>query len=362
MTFEKTATGSRIDWLDYARFLCAFSVVCYHYLCGGPALGFVPAGYGRTADLARFGHFGVDFFFMISGYVIMLSVGQRSASQFAAARFVRLFPAFFFCLSLTALTIAAAGGSHFHVSLPQWLANLTFFGKWLGQPYVDPSYWTLVPEILFYSLVFCAILAGLRHRLEALVFVWLALQIADHVTGAGFLVLGTIYPLFVVGCLLSFGSERGWTAPRIAALVLALTLSIDHEVRRAAAIFKTTPEDQILMVGGSLTLFVAAFVLLARLRPSLPQAARIGSITYPLYLLHQVIGLLAIQWLEPLVGKWVAVILTTAGAVAVALFVAEFVEKPLRPFARGIAERLVAPVAYFERVLAGQAPRWSRAT
>ena len=109
-------------------------------------------------------------------------------------------------------------------------------------------------------------------------------------------------------------------------------------------------------------MFVAAFILLARLRSSLPQAARIGSITYPLYLLHQVIGLLAIQRLEPLVGKWAAVILTTAGAVAVALFVAEFVEKPLRPFARGIAGRLVAPVAYFERLMAGQAPQRSRAT
>jgi peptidoglycan/LPS O-acetylase OafA/YrhL len=325
-------------------------------------LGFVPVGYGPAAELARFGHFGVDFFFMISGYVIMLSVGQRSASQFAAARFVRLFPAFFFCLTLTALTIAAVGGAHYDVSLPQWLANLTFFGKWLGQPYVDPSYWTLVPEILFYGLVFCAILAGLRHQLEALVFVWLALQIADHVTGAGFLVLGTIYPLFAVGCLLNFGLERGWTAPRIAALVLALALSIDHEVRRAAAIFKTPLEDQILAVAGTLTLFVAAFVLLARLRPSLPQAARIGSITYPLYLLHAVSGLLAIQWLEPRIGRWAAVIVTTGGVVAVALLVAEFVEGPLRPSSRGIADRLVAPVTYFERLVAGLGPRWRRAT
>jgi peptidoglycan/LPS O-acetylase OafA/YrhL len=351
MTFERPGPKARIDWLDYARLLSALAVLAYHYLWGAHAVGLLAWEYPGVDAFAHFGYLGVDFFFLISGYVIMLSAEGREASKFAAARLVRLAPAFVFCMTLTWAVRGLWGGPQLAVSAGQWVANLTLQPSYFGYPYVDPSYWTLVAEVIFYALVFLVLLAGQARWLEQSVFAWLALQIADRLAGTHFFLLSGVFPLFVVGCMLHFGQYRGWSVPRVIGLVLSLGLSIVLETERTASILAHAPVAPVWSVGAALTGFVALFLLFGRWGPRLPYAKRLGALTYPLYLLHQVIGLILIAALAPLVGKWAAAVLTFAAMLAGAWFVSEYVEARLGPVWKRLAGGLTAPIAVLEHRL-----------
>lgn len=63
----------RMELLDYGRFFAAISVVAYHYSFNG-----IKGGKITSIDVVspiaesvfKYGYLGVDFFFIISGYVI----------------------------------------------------------------------------------------------------------------------------------------------------------------------------------------------------------------------------------------------------------------------------------------------------
>lgn len=50
---------------------------------------------------ARFGYLGVDLFFLIGGFVIMMSAAHGTAQAFTASRAGRLLPAFWICCTAT---------------------------------------------------------------------------------------------------------------------------------------------------------------------------------------------------------------------------------------------------------------------
>ena len=77
-----------MEIVDYLRLLAAFSVVAFHYLYNGIHNGKVDSTRPRAdrSQIAQYGYLGVNFFFMISGYVIFASVTgkTRSSSPWAA--------------------------------------------------------------------------------------------------------------------------------------------------------------------------------------------------------------------------------------------------------------------------------------
>jgi peptidoglycan/LPS O-acetylase OafA/YrhL len=86
----------RIDLLDYARLFAAFCVLALHYTYSGITNGKVTSiGHiDSIIDITKYGYLGVEFFFMISGYVIFFSATNSSASKFIVSRAVRLYPLF----------------------------------------------------------------------------------------------------------------------------------------------------------------------------------------------------------------------------------------------------------------------------
>jgi peptidoglycan/LPS O-acetylase OafA/YrhL len=292
----------------------------------------------------------------------MLSVGNRPASQFAAARLVRLVPAYVFCVSLTTVMVIAAGDPHYSVTLAEWVANLTFLQEWIGFGDIDPSYWTLLLEVVFYGLVFAALAFGQRRRLERLVLAWLALQTLAVCAGSEWFIFAGEYAFFVLGCIVFFGSERGWNPLRVAAAGVARALGIFNEIGTPPALIRHGMAWEQATVAILLTAFAAAFVALGRRRPSLPWAGRLGALTYPLYLLHQVIGLIAIAALVPAIGKWPAVVSVSLVMIGLAWCVSEFVERRAKPLWRALAGRLVAPIAWAENAVAARQQAWSGAT
>jgi peptidoglycan/LPS O-acetylase OafA/YrhL len=104
----------------------------------------------RPAVTVPYGWLGVDLFFIISGFVIFMTLERApTITAFAIARIARLLPAFLVCLLLTAGIYAIVGDP---VSAGVLLANATMMPEWLGFPAIDPAYWTLKWEIAFYAI------------------------------------------------------------------------------------------------------------------------------------------------------------------------------------------------------------------
>src|SRR5688572_29637953 len=88
----------RIAELDLLRFLAAAAVVLFHATDW-------PTQTNLLRAAATFGFMGVPLFFMISGFVILMTAQNRSGLQFVNSRIARLYPSFWICVLLSALAL-----------------------------------------------------------------------------------------------------------------------------------------------------------------------------------------------------------------------------------------------------------------
>jgi peptidoglycan/LPS O-acetylase OafA/YrhL len=325
----------RLELLDYARLLAASVVMAFHYLFNGiqngkiSSLSLIPG----AADWAKYGYLGVEFFFIISGYVIFHSARNRSAAQFAVSRALRIYPAFWVAVLFTALVAAFWGGPQTKVTWLQTGVNLSMAPTLLGQSFVDGVYWTLQLELGFYALVLAVLLLGWQHRLERLFLAWPLLMAAALAVGLNKLpLLGGYYAYFAAGALFAMAKQRGsLRSPAGAALLLCLALCIHYSAGKAPelSIARHTAYDASVIAAIIASQF-AFFALLhtrwaSELR--LPGAAFAGSLTYPLYLIHAHFGYMALsRWATDATRAW-AYPLTMATALAIAWLIHTQVEQ-----------------------------------
>ncbi|HBY21975.1 MAG: acyltransferase [Propionibacteriaceae bacterium] len=135
------APGKRLDTLTALRFVAALGVLVHHGV-----LQFV--GTQPATALAGVGRYGVDFFFLLSGFVLTWSnrPGQ-SPARFYWLRFSRVWPLHFATFLLAALVIGAAPWTTAVLNvvlLQSWVPNAEIFGA-----FNTPS-WTLSDEAFFY--------------------------------------------------------------------------------------------------------------------------------------------------------------------------------------------------------------------
>ncbi len=285
----------RLQSLDYARFIAAVSVLIFHYFFNGIVggkienLSFIPV----WSDIAKYGYLGVNFFFLISGYVIFFSAKDRTAREFAVSRAVRIYPAFVVAVAITSLVAQFWGGPLMSVTVPQALVNLTFYPGLFGVGFVDGVYWTLQLEVQFYSLVLVILMAGWGSRLEWFFISWPAVMLAGLILGVQqFPFLGGYYSYFAAGALFGIVGRQA-TLAAVVALALACALCVVQAVGEAEALSEAKDFDF------SPTIVVAACVVMfgffASLRGpvgrlSLPGSRLLGGLTYPLYLIHAHVG------------------------------------------------------------------------
>jgi len=341
---SKIQNATRIPELDLLRFIAAAAVVLYHYITCFPNPAHVEGTVVETLSaLTRYGYMGVDLFFMISGFVILWSSIDRDPVGFVISRLSRLYPAFWVSLAITSLCVFLIAEAVPHVEVPpldKWTlaANATMIPATLNAPLIEGVYWTLEIEIRFYALVTAVLLCRQMHRIEGILYGWLAISIVGMFVEmpwiVRFLFIEPYAPFFVAGCLFYLVLSRGRTLPRLSALVVAAICSmfVAHSQREG---FITPDPISAIVVPGLVLLFFGIFVALT-FRKRVPvgdRFARLGSITYPLYLVHGLIGFLIYELLHPHVGVGFALLIITAVIITLSWLITVLVDIPARkPF------------------------------
>ena len=331
----------RVGILDGMRFVAASAVLLYHFAFRTWTDAAKPTivSYGLLGDASKYGYLGVDLFFMISGFVILMSAEGRSASAFVRSRAIRLYPAYWFSVLCTALILFAMAEPP---TAPTVAANLSMFQSFLGVPDLEGVYWTLGFELRFYILMTLVILLRGMPYIEALLGLWLAFAI-----GADFVALprpvvsmfATDWAhYFVAGALAWRMRARGITPFRLGLFTLAGLQALRHahwymalKVRLTGADYHT--EIALLLVLAMFLLFLG--LATRRLGNASPRLETFGRLTYPLYLAHATVALVfADRFVAAGIDKWVMLATMTAVSLAAAWFIAHWIEPPIAGWMR----------------------------
>ena len=160
---QSSAHSERLRTLDGYRGLAILLVVAFHY-CSRWTPPNAPQNlypYGdllRDVPIIRHGGLGVELFFIISGFVIALTlIRSKDWLDFALRRTARLFPSMFLCSIFTFTMLALLPAKYFHPVLIDFAPSLSFiepsiWAKLLGRHVesIDGAYWSLFVEVKFY--------------------------------------------------------------------------------------------------------------------------------------------------------------------------------------------------------------------
>ncbi|MFC6597450.1 acyltransferase family protein [Kitasatospora paranensis] len=339
------ARRPRLYVLDGLRLVAALSVMCFHYV-GKPA-GWEKVWRGAPDELlpglhgpAIYGWLGVDLFFLISGFVICMSCWGKRPRDFFISRVVRLYPAYWAAVALTSAVVLAAGYSFStaHALTPRVvLANLTMLQAPLGAQAVDPSYWTLWVEMLFY-IVFAVVVAfGLTYR-RAVVFcvLWTLAGVLAPVAGLPLLstlAQASYSPYFVAGIAMYLMYRFGQSFLLWGIVVFSWLLA-QYQLSGTIRVYQQwLPQHLSWTVAVAIMTLCFGLVLAAALglfdRITWKWLTTAGALTYPLYLIHQEIGITMIHWLRGHLAPAPTLAVVVATVLIAAWLLHRIVEKPL---------------------------------
>jgi peptidoglycan/LPS O-acetylase OafA/YrhL len=324
----------RLIEVDALRGLASMAVVLYHltYLRDEQRMAPFTVGYG---------HYGVELFFIISGFVIFMSLANAgSLRDFVASRIARLYPAYW-AAALVTTAVAFVMESH-PPSGTVIASNLSMIEAFFGTPYLDWSYWTLSIEIEFYVAIGIVFAVGLLGRIESIclgalivmMIIRLALlyEIVPPITWFDDSVAA--YPgFFVIGICLYRLRERRRSEMTVWVLAFAILNSAWGGGYHALS---PGPLEYLAVTCGLtivMWLAVNGHARMLRAKPLL----FLGGISYPLYLLHHRIG---VDLMEAFhrhgFPGWAAIALAILAAMGLATLIHVSVETPARPILRKI--------------------------
>lgn len=346
--FGDNMSNNRVNEIDLLRFIAALAVVLYHYTFRGHAadnLSIMP--YPLLSHVAKYGFLGVELFFMISGFVILMTAANGSLKSFVVSRIVRLYPAFWACCTLTFIFTLAIGAPYFFTNPHDYLVNMTLLSGFLGVPSMDGVYWSLFIEIRFYTLVALLLIIKRIHQAQLFLTLWLALTVIYEIFNIHHLndvFIVKYAPYFIAGSVFYLIWSQGLTIARILLIagswLLALKISI-------AGLAETNKHYNTIMnegiVGSIISLFFIVMLLVSlRKTGSFGQMRWItlGALTYPFYLLHQQIGFMIFNLVYPDVNPhillWGVLFMMLVASYGVHIYVEKTLTAPMKGLLSGI--------------------------
>lgn len=357
----------KVKFAHQLRAIAALSVVVHHYwgiffspavrtIIGVPA-SFAPVKPGYAQHVMSpgqggllYGVFGVGVFFLISGFVIPISLRNISTGAFLVRRFFRIYPVYWFCL-LISLAMYFICSWYWHTplsdrtSLKYLLETLPLLHSVTGIASLDFVCWSLAVEVKFYVIFALIFLAGSNaHKVLALSIGFLTLccaaaYLASHGSNpTSMLSLLTSDMKFItfmfLGCLFYYVLYD--ELPMAAALgygaiiyVLFLTITASYEGSIGGPLARNYTY--------ALVLFSVCYLLRDRFRDN-RVLDFVADISFPLYLLHSTVGyvLMAIL-IDHGVSFTLAWVISLSLVLLVAFGVHKCVEIPVNAFGKKVS-------------------------
>lgn len=302
--------------LDLLRFLAALSVVLFHYTFRGySADNLSNISYDEISFITKYGYLGVELFFMISGFVILMTAQSGSVKKFLISRFTRLYPTFWIGVILTAIFIYIYKAQLFDFTIKQLLINLTMVPKLFNTAPIDGVYWTLLVELKFYFLIVLVLLFKKLDYMKLFLFLWVSWSIFFYFTHFPYKLNGILFPTyssyFVAGAIFFMVKKEGISVFKVSTLLISFISSCLYSVKYL--------DRQIEHFNTEFSSFIVIFILfifyLVMLLISLEKSNffnkriyfYLGILTYPLYLIHQNIGYILLNYYQNL-NKYVLLV------------------------------------------------------
>jgi len=309
--------------LDILRAVAALSVCLFH---------FNPRNGTWGAAMLEYGHYGVEVFFIISGFIIPQAMfwsrfRYRDTGHFLIRRWIRLYPVFAI-VALGNLLFSAYGcawlgygGGSPDLTWSRALANFSLTCNLVGEDWYLPIFWTLAIEAQYYLVMVASFPLLVSEKLWVRIAVLLLWIVPPYFVGYGETIF-TWTAFFAMGILVFMKKENLINTATFFVL-LALTAFTHEGTRNLDSTY----------VG-----VVTALLILYAPGVHLKWMEKIGVASYSLYLLHLVVGSSAIIMLHNLPESWQWPPLTVAVALLVsivsALFFYRFLELPFHNLAR----------------------------
>jgi peptidoglycan/LPS O-acetylase OafA/YrhL len=342
-TVARPPAQRRLRDLDSLRGIAASCVLLFHF-------SYLDDFWHQWPVQVRWGHYGVELFFVISGFVIFMTLEKSTGvTEFLISRVTRLYPAYWCAVLLTSGSLLILNWPK-APTLVAVVANLTMLQSFMQVVSIDPSYWTLTIELIFYvSIVawYRLRIAGLQ-RIEWYALGWIVtaatlrtILIERHTTVTGIFtspILLYYGQFFIIGICLYRRHSGGFSPITLFTLLAACAMSL----------FGGGPASQnaepvpYFLVTCTVTLLVllASDSRLSILRNSL--LLFLGDISYPLYLVHQKVGqeLMALAHARHY-PTWLSLPSIVLALIAVAWLIHIGVEVPGRTLLRARLRRIM---------------------
>ncbi len=309
----RAATASpHLSFIHGLRGIAAMLVVFFHLYDSTPVAHKVASVIPALIDgLLRLGFLGVDLFFVISGYVIALTLYGRMATprdglRFFLRRQIRLDPPYWAAIAasiVSALLLQylrpAAGAPVPEVAAV--IAHLFYLQDFLGYKQIVGVFWTLCLEVQFYLLMVASVLLMVRLKLSHRALVWGLLPLY-FLSLAGFWGLVELpsalfinrWFAFFSGVVLFFFARKQVGLGELLAVLLAPL---------AMLLVSPQTDNDIAAVTQVTVLLISLLFLLADRLQAMPRwlsgrvVSYLGTISYSLYLMHAVVGIRAVKLL-----------------------------------------------------------------
>lgn len=326
----------RLLSIQAARGIAALLVVFYH---AGRMIALPQyTGYIPLSGLFNFGHAGVDFFFVLSGFIIYFihhkDIGRADRLQrYAWRRATRIYPIYWI---VTVLVLVASMAHPERLDIVHIAKSLFLFPEY-ADPIVGVA-WTLKHEMLFY-LMFLTLIV--QRHLGILLFALWAAVIASWPLGLlpdnfTFEFLASPFNMeFFMGMGVAYLVLNSRVpSPRLLAL-LGTCAFFAAGMMENAGIIQTRANmlsETLFGASASMTLLGLAAAEIAGKLPASKNASFLGEASYSIYLIHvSIIGwtahVLQIAGVIKAIPGWAAMLCVAVSALGIAFLLYDFVER-----------------------------------
>jgi len=173
----------RIEQITFTRFIAAISIVIFHY-----GRNVFPFKIESISFLFNQANIGVSYFFILSGFVMIIAYGQKvkiNTIDYLKNRFARIYPVYFLAIILLLIFFTITSSK---IDFYGLILNIFLIQSWIPGQALSFNYpgWSLAVEFLFY-LAFPFLFNYVYSKFDfkriviPILFIWVVSQICLHI-------------------------------------------------------------------------------------------------------------------------------------------------------------------------------------